>query len=102
VELLFITLGGVILGLAARYTLPNRELHGSMLVPAIGGSVAAVLWVGFTWLGLAWDGGLIWLFTLLLTAGVVLVVDAVLGRARARKDDVLLDELLSGRVAPTV
>ncbi|QHC66146.1 hypothetical protein Q0F99_14625 [Rathayibacter oskolensis] len=99
-ELLFITLGGVLLGLAARYSLPHRHLHGSVLVPAIGGIVAAAVWVGLTWAGLAWDGGLIWAITLVVAAVVVLLVDVRLGRARARRDDASLEAMLAGRVAP--
>lgn len=101
-ELLFITLGGVLLGLAGRYALPHRLLHGSMLVPAFGGIVAAVLWVALTWLGLPWDGGWIWVISLVVTAGAVVLFDGVLGRRRARRDDALLESLLSGRVAPTL
>jgi hypothetical protein len=100
VELLFITLFGVILGLAARYTLPHRPLHGSALVPALGGIVAAVVWVALTWAGLAWDGGVIWVATLLLTAAAVVVADLALGRARARRDDAFFEAMLAGRVAP--
>ena len=40
-ELLFVVLGGAILGLAARYSLPRRHTYGSALVPAIGAGVAA-------------------------------------------------------------
>ena len=99
-ELLFITLFGVILGLAARYSLPHRHLHGSVLVPALGGVVAAVVWVALTWAGLAWDAGLIWVLALVITAGAVLLADIALGRARARRDDASLEAMLAGRVAP--
>ncbi|GAB3616657.1 hypothetical protein GCM10027416_12140 [Okibacterium endophyticum] len=85
-ELLFVMLGGVILGLIARYVLPKRDLHGSMLVPAIGGIVSAVIWVALTWLGFAWDGGVIWWLSLGGTAIVVLVADLVLGRLRTASD----------------
>ncbi|NQX12828.1 hypothetical protein HQQ80_14410 [Microbacteriaceae bacterium VKM Ac-2855] len=100
-ELLFITLGGVLLGLGARYLLPHRILHGSVLVPAIGGTVAAVLWVALTWMGLTWDGGWIWVITLVVTAGVVVAADALIGRARAARDDERLEGMLSGRT-PTL
>ncbi|KQQ04023.1 MULTISPECIES: hypothetical protein [unclassified Rathayibacter] len=99
-ELLFITLGGVLLGLAARYALPHRHLHGSALVPAIGGIVAAAVWVALTWAGLAWDGGLIWVITLVVAAVAVLLVDLRLGSARARRDDASLEAMLAGRIAP--
>jgi len=63
-ELLFVVLGGAILGLAARYSLPRRHTYGSALVPAVGAGVAAVVWVALTWLGWAWDGGWIWVVSL--------------------------------------
>lgn len=85
-ELLFITLGGAILGLIARYTLAHRENHGVVLVPAIGAAVAAVIWVGLTWAGLAWDGGWIWVISLVVTAVVVGVADPLIGIYRERAD----------------
>ncbi|MWV49352.1 hypothetical protein GRS96_08690 [Rathayibacter sp. VKM Ac-2803] len=99
-ELLFVTLGGVLLGLAARYALPHRHLHGSVVVPAVGGIVAAVVWVALTWAGLAWDGGLIWVITLVAAALAVVLVDVRLGRARERHDEAALEAMLAGRVAP--
>ena len=98
-ELLFVSIGGVLLGLAARYSLPHRHLHGAVLVPALGGVLAAVLWVALTWAGLPWDGGLIWVLALALTAIAVVVADLALGRARARRDDASLEAMLAGRVA---
>ena len=35
-ELLFVALGGAIIGLGARYLLPHRHTHGAVLMPAIG------------------------------------------------------------------
>ncbi|ROP43448.1 MULTISPECIES: hypothetical protein [unclassified Rathayibacter] len=99
-ELLFVTLGGILLGLAARYGLPHRHLHGSVLIPALGGVVAAVVWVALTWAGLPWDGGLIWILALGLAAVAVLTADVALGRARTRRDDAALEAMLAGRVAP--
>ena len=100
VELLFVTLGGILLGLAARYGLPHRHLHGSVLIPALGGVVAAVVWVALTWAGLPWDGGLIWILALGLAAAAALLADVALGRSRTRRDDAALEAMLAGRVAP--
>lgn len=98
-ELLFISLGGAIIGLLARYLLPHRQFHGSILVPALGAAVAAVLWVSLTWAGMAWDGGWIWTIAFLVTAIVCVVVDLVLGVRRKRDDHELLREL-SKRAIP--
>jgi hypothetical protein len=92
-ELLFITLGGAILGLIARYTLPHRDNHGVALVPAIGAAIAAVLWVGLTWAGLPWDGGWIWVITLVATGAAVAVLDPIIGRNRGRADNTRLSAL---------
>ena len=74
-ELLFVVLGGALLGVAARYALPRRHTYGSVLVPAIGAGVAAVVWVALTWLGWAWDGGWIWVVSL-VAAGLASAASA--------------------------
>lgn len=92
-ELLFVTLGGAILGAVARYSLPRRQFYGSVLAPAIGAAVAAVVWVGLTWLGWAWDGGWIWAVSL-VAAGVVAVASVLLiGPRRERADAELFARL---------
>jgi hypothetical protein len=92
-ELLFATLGGLILGLAARYALPKRETHGALLVPAIGAAVAAVVWDALTWAGWKFDGGWIWVASL-VAAGVVSVLASVsLGRRRTVTDAEMLARL---------
>ena len=99
-ELLFITLAGAIIGLAARYLLPHRHTHGSALMPAIGVIASAVLWVGLTWAGLKWDAGWIWVITLLGTAAIVVVTDLVVGRMRTTHDAKLLATLSKASPIP--
>ena len=98
-ELLFVALAGAIIGLAARYLLPHRHTHGSVLIPAVGVSVACILWVPLTWAGLKWDGGWIWWITLLGTIVVTAAADLVIGRVRTAHDDKLLHTLARGAVA---
>ena len=86
-------LGGAILGLAARYALPRRHTYGSALVPAIGAGVAAVVWVGLTWLGWAWDGGWIWVVSL-VSAGLASAASVlVIGPRREHGDAELFERL---------
>ena len=85
-ELLFVTLGGAILGLAARYALPRRHTHGVVLVPAIGAAAAAVVWVALTWLGFAWDGGWIWVISLVASGVAAAGVALLIGPRRERSD----------------
>jgi hypothetical protein len=98
-ELLFVTLGGCIIGLLARYTLPHRHLHGSVLVPAFGAGLAAALWVALTWAGLKWNGGWIWWITILGTAVFSFGFDLVLGALRSRRDERDLETLTRTGVA---
>jgi hypothetical protein len=99
-ELLFVALGGAILGLAARYALPRRLTHGSVLVPAVGTCVAALVWVALTWLGWAWDGGWIWWVSLILAGIAAVVVDLLLGKRREAADLEMLHTITkTGRTA---
>jgi hypothetical protein len=85
-ELLFVTIGGALLGLAARYLIPRRTTHGVTVVPAVGAGAAAVAWVALTWLGLAWDGGWIWAISLVVAGLAAAAVAMVLGPRRERDD----------------
>lgn len=89
-ELLFIALGGAIVGLAAQYALPWRLERGVLLVPGVGVIVAMVVWLGLTVLGWPWDGGWIWAVTLVATAVLAVIVGIVVGRARAASDTRML------------
>lgn len=92
-ELLFVTLGGAILGLAARYGVPKRDTHGALLVPAIGAVVSAVVWAALTWLGWKFDGGWIWVVSLVAAAVVAVLASVFLGRQRTDQDAELLATL---------
>lgn len=94
-ELLFVTLGGAILGLAARYALPRRQTYGTVVIPAVGAGVAAVVWVGLTWLGWAWDGGWIWVVSLVVAALASAATALVIGPRRERADAALFERLAS-------
>ncbi|GAB3126541.1 hypothetical protein [Glaciibacter psychrotolerans] len=93
-ELLFVALGGALIGLVARYALPNRGTQGAVLVPAIGTGVAALIWVALTWLGMKWDGGWIWWITFALTAVIAVAANIVVARRRAHSDNQRLHSLL--------
>ncbi|MBC7441055.1 MAG: hypothetical protein H7311_00765 [Ramlibacter sp.] len=93
-ELLFVALGGAVLGIVARYALPARQTHGSVLVPAIGTMVVAVVWVALTWLGWAWDQGWIWGVTLGAAALASVTADLLVSRSRTRGDGRMLHTLM--------
>lgn len=92
-ELLFVMLGGAILGLASRYSVPRRDTHGALLVPAAGAVAAAVAWAALTWLGWKFDGGWIWVVSLIAAAISAVLASVLLGRTRTARDTQLLTRL---------
>jgi len=97
-ELMFIALLGIIIGAAGRYLLPWRETHGAILMPAVGGIAAMVLWVALTWAGLKWDAGVIWWIAPIGTGVIVAIVDLLIGRLRTRSDAALLAHITKNGV----
>lgn len=59
-ELLFVGLAGIIIGLIVRAVMPGKEFSGPALVPGISTIVIVVLWEVLTWMRLPYDGFLIW------------------------------------------
>jgi hypothetical protein len=92
-ELLFVTLGGAILGLGLRYVLPARDTQGVLLLPAIGAAVASAAWAGLTWLGWKFDGGWIWVVSLVVAAAVAALCGVILARERTAGDSEMLGRL---------
>lgn len=90
---MFVALGGAILGLAARYGVPKRNTHGVLLVPAIGAVVASVVWAALTWVGWKFDGGWIWVVSLVAAGVVAALASVLLGRQRTARDTELLTRL---------
>ena len=85
-ELLFAVLGGLIVGAVAHVVLPWRSTRGSLLGPAVGGIVAAVLWEALTWAGWKYDGTWIWVVALVGAGVLALVAEWVLGTRRTAAD----------------
>ena len=92
-ELLFVTLGGAILGLGLRYALPGHDRYGVLLLPAVGAVVASIVWAALTWAGWKFDGGWIWVVSLVAAAVVPAIVALQVSRARRIGDENLLQSL---------
>ena len=97
-ELAYVTVIGAALGALARYALPGRRTYGLFLLPAIAAAVTAAVWVGLVWLGWTFDGGWIWVVSL-VAGGISAIAAALLiVRYRANADQRLLSHLsASGR-----
>ncbi len=92
-ELLFAVLGGIAIAGGLRYLLPHRHSYGVLLLPAMGGAVSAAVWAALTWLGWPFDGGWIWVMSL-LSAGVAgILVALLLSRHRVATDERMLQTL---------
>ncbi len=87
------TLGGAILGLAAQYVAPHRHTRGVLMAPAIGAVVASAIWAALTWAGWKFDGGWIWVASLVAAGVISIVVTLVVGRSRNAADDAMLTRL---------
>jgi hypothetical protein len=86
VELLFIVLGGAILGFVLHYALPAADTRGVLLAPAVGAVVAAIVWEALTWAGWPADGGWIWVVALVVP-GVAAIVACRAAATRRRARD---------------
>ncbi|WP_169077441.1 hypothetical protein [Microcella alkalica] len=93
-ELLFVTVIGAALALGVRYAVPGRETHGLLLVPAIGAAATAATWVLLVWLGFTFDGGWIWVFSLVIGPAVALAFALLLPPRRRAADEALLASLM--------
>jgi hypothetical protein len=92
-ELLFATLGGALIGLGLGYAVPGRANFGALLLPALGASVAAIVFTALTWLGWKFDGGWIWVVSLVASGVITLVVGILISRMRTRGDVEMLGRL---------
>jgi hypothetical protein len=93
-ELLFAAVIGAILGLVVNYVTPGRTSYGGALLPATAAAVTAAVWVALLWLGWTFDGGWIWVVSLVAGAAVSLALALTLPKKRR-----LADERLQQRLA---
>ncbi|MEO6944211.1 MAG: hypothetical protein ABI053_05820 [Lacisediminihabitans sp.] len=92
-ELMFVVMGGILLAGGIRYLFPHRSSYGVLLLPALGGVVSALVWAALTWLGWKFDGGWIWVVSLILPAAAAALAAILIPRRRVAADEVLLQSL---------
>ncbi|MBI5160499.1 MAG: hypothetical protein HY996_03650 [Micrococcales bacterium] len=97
VEFIWVTVLGLGIGTVLRYTLPGRGAYGIVLLPAVGGIVAAGVWATVTWAG--WTPDSPWPWVLALGAAAIASTGAAVfaSRRRAKGDARLLHQLSGGR-----
>ncbi|MBX3067560.1 MAG: hypothetical protein IT191_01925 [Microbacteriaceae bacterium] len=92
-ELLFVALGSILIGLGLRYLLPGRHAYGSALLPAVSAIVASAVWAGLTWLGWHFDGGWIWWASLIAGGLASIALALILVPRRKQIDELTLQKL---------
>jgi len=98
-ELMFVVLIAAAFGLAVRYLFRGRETYGSVLLPAVSAAAASLVWVFLLWVPrLTFDGGWIWVISLLVGPLSAAVFAVFLPRARHASDRAKLSELSGGRI----
>lgn len=96
-ELLFVTVIGAFIGLAARYVLPGRQSYGLLLLPAVDAAVTAAVWAALVWAGWKFDGGWIWVAALVIGGLAAVLAAVLLARGRRLSDQRRLHTLSGGR-----
>lgn len=96
-ELLFVVLIAAAFGLAVRYIFRGRETYGSALLPAISAAAASLVWVFLLWVPrMTFDGGWIWVISLLVGPLTAAIFAVYLPRIRHEHDRVALTQLSGG------
>ena len=96
-ELLFVVLIAAGVGFTLPFLLRGRETYGVVLPAAVSAAVASVVWVGLLWLGFTFDGGWIWVISLLAGGLAGLAVVLRVPPRRREADRALLSKLSGGR-----
>ncbi|GAB3030321.1 hypothetical protein GCM10027052_03240 [Parafrigoribacterium mesophilum] len=92
-EMLFVVLGGLLLGIGVYYLLPGKDSYGAALLPAAAGAATAVVWAGLTWAGWKFDGGWIWVIALAAAVAASALIGLVLARVRSASDERMFEKL---------
>ncbi len=92
-ELIFIVVIGLVIGLAIRYIVPGRQTYGVGAQLGLSAAVSSAIWVGLTVAGMAWDGFWIWALTLAATIIACVAFGVAVPRARLLREEQRYHEL---------
>ncbi|KNY07475.1 hypothetical protein [Microbacterium sp. GCS4] len=84
--ILLALIGACVLGVAAHFVLPGRELRGVALTPALATVLSAIAYTGLQWLGVGEDSIWLWLASVLGAVVVAGAVTALIVGIRRRTD----------------
>ncbi len=93
-ELIFVILIGLVVGLFARYGMPGRDSYGVVLQFSLGAGVASLSWVALAAAGLDPKRPLIWVVVTALTIACCVLTARALRIQRSRQNERRFAELL--------
>lgn len=96
-EIIYVTVIGMGIATVLRYLLPRRDSYGILLLPGIGAAVTIAVWVALLWLGFTFDGGWIWVFSLVAGGLAALAVALIVSSRRTAADARELHILSGGK-----
>ncbi len=85
-QILLALIFGAVVGLAAHFLLPHRELRGVALSPLAGAAAAGVSWTLLTWAGIGSDSPVPWVVSILAPAVTTLALIPIVSRVRRQAD----------------
>jgi NADH:ubiquinone oxidoreductase subunit 6 (subunit J) len=84
--ILLALIGACALGIAAHFLIPDRQLRGVALVPAIATAVSAITYTGLQWAGVGEESIWLWLASVLGAAVIAGLAALALTVLRKRSD----------------
>ncbi|MBN9211526.1 MAG: hypothetical protein BGO45_11165 [Microbacterium sp. 71-36] len=85
-QILLALIFGAVVGLAAHFVLPHREVRGVALAPVTGAAAAGVSWTLLTWVGIGFDSPVPWIVSIVAPAVATLVLLPIVSRVRLHAD----------------
>lgn len=99
-ELFIVTLASVVIGVAAYFLAPSRNLLGPAFIPGLAGALGAASWTSLAWIGAITDGAWlafsspwIWMLSIGLALALALTLALTIGPARRSSDTDLFERL---------
>ncbi|MGH3690586.1 MAG: hypothetical protein ACRDT7_10560 [Microbacterium sp.] len=84
--ILLALIGACALGIAAHFLIPDRQLRGVALAPAIATAVSAITYTGMQWAGVGEDSIWLWLASVLGAAVLAGLATLAVTGLRTRSD----------------
>lgn len=92
-ELVLVVTFAGLLGLALRYVIPGRDLHGLAVMPSAGVILGSLGWLVAIWVGIDAEGPWGWMIALGLALGGTTALGILLPKRRKAADEALWAEL---------